>query len=173
MRSKEYFKKRFLYIVPFTWQDNFARTLSDMIKIMKSFFKGQFIAAFLIGVFEFIGLKIIGVDYAPLLAIIGGVSNMVPVIGPIIGAVPSIAIALISSPIKAAFVLFLFIFVQQIDNFFISPRVVEGRLGIHPVVTIIVIIIGGELFGILGIFLAIPVFSMLKVIFTNSFEKLV
>lgn len=97
-----------------------------------------------------------------LLGLLGGLSNTVPYIGPVIGAVPAVFAALMVSPVKAIITVLLFVLVQQLDNNFISPKIIEGRLGLHPVASIIVLFIGGEFFGFAGVLFAIPAYAILR-----------
>lgn len=151
-----------LSVFPYGWRDFLTETYADIEKIFGAFISGQVIIAFIIGLLETVGLWIIGTPYPILFGIIGGLSNLIPYFGPFIGAIPAVAATLIISPFKALLVVFLFVIVQQIDNNFISPKVIEGKLGVHPVATIIVVFIGGEFFGIKGMLLAVPVYAILR-----------
>jgi predicted PurR-regulated permease PerM len=89
-----------------------------------------------------------------------------------LGSIPAVAIALLDSPIKALGYSG-FSVVQQIDNAFISPKIIEGRLGLHPVTTILAVLIGGEFFGIVGMLLSVPVFAIIKVLLKRAVEAIV
>jgi len=119
------------------------------------------------------GLILLRVKYPVILGVIGGITNVIPYFGPIIGAIPSVAVALLESPLKALWTIILFTVVQQIDNVIITPKIVEGRVGLHPVATILAVLIGGEFFGIIGMLVAVPVAAMLKIIITRIIEALV
>ncbi|GFP32311.1 hypothetical protein HKBW3S42_00617 [Candidatus Hakubella thermalkaliphila] len=105
-------------------------------------------------------LIILGVDYPILLGMIAGLFNVIPYLGPVVGAVPAAIIALLDSPIKALLVVVLFFVVQQIDNALISPNVMKHYVGVHPVVAIFSLIAGGVLFGLWGILLAVPLVAV-------------
>jgi len=92
-------------------------------------------------------LLILRVDFAVLLGFIAGLFNLIPFLGPIIGAIPAALTALFISPIKALLVILLFIAVQQIDNYFISPNIMKHQVGVHPGVIIFSLITGGAIFG--------------------------
>jgi len=112
------------------------------------------------------GLMIIGVEYSLLLAVIGALLNLIPYIGMIIATTLPMVIALATlGPGAALWVLALYVFVQFLDNNFIVPKVVASRVELNALVSIIVVMIGGALWGIPGMFLALPLTAMLKVIF--------
>jgi len=142
-------------------------------EILSCFIQGQLLTALIIGIMETVALAIIGVKYSPILGFIGGISNIIPYFGPFIGAIPSVAVALIDSPVKAFWTVVAFLVIQQIDNAFISPKIIEGRLGLHPITTILAVLAGGEFFGIIGMLVAVPVTAVLKVILKRLIEAIV
>ena len=165
-----YSKERFLaqlkkVLYAFFPKDNVKKLISithTSNRIFTGFISGKLLDSLIIGVLCFIGMSIFNLPMAMLVSVIVGVTNVIPYFGPFIGAIPAVAATLIISPFKALFVVFLFVIVQQIDNNFISPKVIEGKLGVHPVATIIVVFIGGEFFGIKGMLLAVPVYAILR-----------
>ncbi|MBQ8165113.1 MAG: AI-2E family transporter [Clostridia bacterium] len=161
LRDKEKAGNFILSVFPYSWREFLIEIYTETEKVCYSFISGQFIIAFIIGFLETLGLWIIGAPYPLLLGIIGGLSNLIPYFGPFIGAVPAVAAMLIVSPFKALFVVLLFIIVQQIDNNFISPKIIEGKLGIHPVATIFAVFIGGEFFGLFGMLFAVPLYAII------------
>jgi len=162
LKDKEKAGNAVLSVFPYGLREFLTETYVEIEKIFKSFVSGQLIIALIIGSLETLGLWLIGAPYPLLLGIIGGISNLIPYFGPFIGAVPAVFAVFISSPFKALLVILLFVIVQQIDNSFISPKIIEGKLGIHPVATIIAVFIGGEFFGLKGMFLAVPVYAILR-----------
>ena len=142
--------------------DVFAQTKG----VVQSYLRGLMLEAGIVTVLNWVGLTIIGVEYALLLAVIGAVLNLIPYIGMIIATLLPVVIALATlEPTAALWVLALYIFVQFVDNNFIVPKVVASRVELNALVSIIVVMIGGALWGIPGMFLSIPITAMLKVIF--------
>ncbi|MFC1594860.1 AI-2E family transporter [Patescibacteria group bacterium] len=119
--------------------------------------QGQFILGFLVGSLVFIGLTLLGVKYALALALLSAMFELIPFFGPIMAAIPGIAIAALQDPILGLFVLALYVAVQQMENHLIYPVVVQKMIGVPPLIAIIALIIGGELAGFFGFILAIPV----------------
>ena len=137
--------------------------------------QGQLILAVLIGVvvyLGFIGLRIWGFDikYALLLALLAGVLEIIPVFGPIIAAIPAVAIGFVVSPVVGLLVLAMYVIVQQLENHVIYPIVVRKVIGIPPLLVILSIFLGATLAGFFGILLAVPVATVLME-FINDFAK--
>lgn len=162
LKDKEKAGNAFLSVFPYSWRDFLVETYIDIERVFKSFVSGQLIIALFVGVAETAGLWLLGAPYPILLGIVGGISNMIPYFGPFIGAVPAVIAMLFVSPMKTLLVVLLFVIVQQIDNNFISPKIIEGKLGIHPVITILAVFIGSEFFGIRGMLLAVPIYAILR-----------
>jgi predicted PurR-regulated permease PerM len=162
-----------LSLFPFKWRKDIGEAFRDISKIASDFLQGQFFLAMIVGALETVGLFFLNVKYPFALGLIGGLSNMIPVFGPIIGAVPSVAVAFIDSPWKALWVILLFVVVQQLDHNFLWPKIVGGKLGLHPVTTISAVIIGGSFFGFVGVLFAVPVFAMVKSIFNRITQKII
>jgi predicted PurR-regulated permease PerM len=132
---------------------------------------GQATDAFIIGVIAVIGFSILGVPYAALMGIIIGITNMIPFLGPIIGGIPVVGIALFTSPLSALYALVFILVLQQVDGNIISPRVVGGSVGVNPFWSILAILVGGSLFGIVGMIMCIPTFALIRNVFVRSVEK--
>ncbi len=173
MKDGEFFKTAALSLTPRRWRNGIIGTGREINLILSSFIQGQIMVAFIIGIMEIIGLYIIDIKYPLVLGMIGGVANIIPYFGPFIGAVPAIAVALIDSPLKALWAVVVFTLVQQIDNSFISPKIIEGKLGLHPVTTILAVLAGGELFGIIGMLVSVPIAAVIKIIIKRAVEAIV
>ena len=122
-----------------------------------SWFIGQITLGVSIGIATYIGLNLLGIEFALSLAIIAGLLEIVPIIGPIISAVPAVLIALTTSPVLAVIVIALFFIIQQLENNILVPMVMRKALGLPPLVTIIALMIGGRLAGVSGMVLAVPI----------------
>lgn len=173
IKDSEAFKFLALSIVPRKWRKDIILAGREINAVLSNFILGQLLVALIVGAIEVAGLILLRVKYPVILGVIGGITNVIPYFGPIIGAIPSVAVALLESPLKALWTIILFTVVQQIDNVIITPKIVEGRVGLHPVATILAVLIGGEFFGIIGMLVAVPVAAMLKIIITRIIEALV
>jgi predicted PurR-regulated permease PerM len=162
VKDSEIFKSSVLSLVPRKCRKELCGIGTDVGDVLLNFMQGQLTTALIVGVLESTGLMLLKVRYPLLLGMLGGLANMIPYFGPVIGSIPATAVALIDSPIKAIWTILMFVIVQQLDNTLISPKIIQGRLGLHPVTTIIAVIAGREFFGILGMLLSVPVTAMLK-----------
>jgi predicted PurR-regulated permease PerM len=150
--------------------DNNENRVSEILietrMIIQSYLVGLFSEFGIIAVLNSIGLLILGIDYAILLGIVGALLNVVPYIGGLIGVVLFMMIALVTkSPEYVLYVAGLYTLIQLIDNNYIVPKIVGSKVKLNALVSIIVVIIGAALWGIPGMFLAIPLTAILKLIF--------
>jgi predicted PurR-regulated permease PerM len=126
---------------------------------------GQLILAGTIGASSAIGLYLLGVPYFYVLALISAVGELIPVVGPILSAIPAVGAALAVSPRTALWVILFFIAQQQAENHLLVPKIMQRQVGVSPVVVIAALLIGGSLLGIVGAVLAIPTAAILQVVF--------
>lgn len=136
---------------------------------------GQGFLSFTIGLLSWIGLTIIGVPFALPLAVLAGIMEVVPTLGPIISVVPSFLIALVvGGPVPAAFVLVAYVIIHQAENYLLVPKIMGGVVGLHPMIVFIGIIAGVSLSGLLGAVLAVPVLVLIKIAygFYRDLQKL-
>ena len=131
---------------------------------------GQLILGFIVGLVTWIGLFIFGVPYALPLAVVAGILELIPIIGPIISAVPAIIVALVQSPVLGLGVGIFFLVVQQLENNVLVPKVMEKAVGLSPLITIIALLIGSTLLGIIGALLAVPIAAALKVVYDDYID---
>lgn len=167
-----FYKPRLLGFIRrlFSYQDHSAveEVLASIKRIIQSYLVGLFIEMFIVAILNSIGLMLMRMEYALLLALLGAFLNIIPYLGSIIAATVFMLIALLTKePIFMLYVLIMFLIVQFIDNNFLLPKVVASRVKINALVSIVVVIIGGTLWGIPGMFLAIPMTAILKVIFDH------
>jgi len=121
-----------------------------------------------VGILCLIAFLIIGLDYALLLAIIAGLTNIIPFFGPWIGSVPAVIVALFLSPLTALFTVLAIIIIQQIESNLISPQIIGKKLNLHPLVIIFLILIAGQLVGLIGMIFVVPLFASVRVLFTHG-----
>src|SRR3989338_7354332 len=133
--------------------------------------RGQLLLGLIIGVFSFVGLIFILPKYALVLAIVAGVTEMIPYLGPLIGAIPAVFLGFTVSFGHGLAVLILYVVIQQLENNVIVPQVMKKQVGLNPVVIIISMLIGARLMGIIGIILAVPVVSALSLIVKDFTAK--
>ena len=159
-----------LKFLPVLMRSHIYSVLKEMNKQISSYIRGQIVVSFCIGFLMLIGFLIIGLDYAPVLALIAAFTSVVPYLGPAIAITPALIIAIVTSPYMLLKLIIVWTIVQLIEGKFISPQIMGRNLHIHPITIIFIIIIAGNLFGVIGILLAVPGYAVLKVITTHLFE---
>jgi putative permease len=139
-----------------------------------NYIRARILESGIVSIVIMVGLLSIDFPYAVLLAVFNGFTNFIPYIGPVIGALPAVVIALINgaSPAEVALVLAVFIVAQIIDIFLVIPLMVAKVVDLHPVTVVLAVIVGGELLGVLGMLISIPVASALKVISSTIYKHL-
>jgi predicted PurR-regulated permease PerM len=129
------------------------------------FLRGQLVVALIVGVMLSFGYWLIGLDFWLLIGLIGGMLNIVPFLGPWIGGILGVIIALSTGdPSTVIWAIVVAVVVQQIDNNFVSPTVLRATVRLHPTVTLLVLVLGGALAGIWGVIIAVPLTASLKIL---------
>ncbi len=164
-------KKFFQAIAPLHYQPVLIQTMNRIQHRLGLWLRGQLILCLIIGVLTFIGLSILGVNFALVLSLIAGLTEFVPIAGPFIGAIPAVLVAFTQSPLKALLVIILYIVIQQLENNLIVPKVMQKVTGLNPVVVIVVMLIGAKIAGIPGVILAIPVTIIGNALLENFFQE--
>lgn len=135
------------------------RAVGKIDSIFSGFVRGKLLDSLIIGILCFVCSNIFEFPYAPLVSVIVGVTNVIPFFGPFLGAVPSLFLILLDSPIKAVYFFIFIIALQQVDGNIIGPKILGGRTGLSSLWVIIAILVGGSFFGVPGMFFAVPVFA--------------
>ena len=127
-----------------------------------AYLRGQLILCLIIGAASTVMLAAFGIPQALLLGTVAGVFEVIPNLGPFLGAIPAVLVTLLVDPIKALWVALGFIVIQQIENAFLVPRISGNAVRYHPAVVIILVLVGSEVAGLWGMLLAVPLAAMLR-----------
>lgn len=133
--------------------------------------RGQLALMVIIGFFTYVGLKILGLNYALPLSIIAGILEIIPNIGPTVALIPAALVALTISPLTALATVALYFLIQQFENNIIVPKVMQKAVGVKPLVIIITLITGAKLAGVLGVALAVPGYLVLRIIIEEIYAS--
>ncbi|KXZ40789.1 Predicted PurR-regulated permease PerM [Alkalithermobacter thermoalcaliphilus JW-YL-7 = DSM 7308] len=144
---------------------------TEVDDIFSQFIIGKFIDSLIIAILCFLGLLILKIDYPILISLIIGITNMIPYFGPIIGMIPAVVITLFYSPIKALWVAIFILILQQFDGWVLGPKILGDKVGLSPFWVILAIVIGGGTFGVLGMFLGVPIIAVIKMILERYVAK--
>ncbi|MEK7653293.1 MAG: AI-2E family transporter [Patescibacteria group bacterium] len=164
-------KRTLRSLVPLKYQPYLTHLVNRIQEKIGWWLRGQLLLSFIIFLLSLIGLTLLQVKYVWVLALFAGVTELVPYLGPFLGAIPAVFIAFTQSPVLAFWVIVLYIVIQQLENHLIVPKVMQKAVGLNPIVIIVAILIGARLAGILGVLLAVPVATALSVVFNDLFEN--
>lgn len=140
-------------------------------EIFGKYLLGNIIDSSIIGILCFIGLMIMDINFAFLISLIVGVTNLIPFFGPFIGAVPGAILTIFDSPIKALWFLLFILVLQQFDGNYLKPKVLGDKVGLSPFWVLFAILIGGGIFGVWGMFLGVPTIAVIRVLILQIIER--
>ncbi|WP_274655098.1 AI-2E family transporter [Paenibacillus humicola] len=169
LKDFDVFERTVLTYVPKPHRKHAVRLLKDIDNALGSYIRGQFIVCLIVGILAYIGYLIIGIPYSLLLASIVAVTNIIPYLGPFFGAAPALVVASTVSFKMMLMVIIVNMICQTLEGNVVSPQVVGRTLHMHPLSIIFALLVGGELAGIVGMILAVPIFAALKVIVQHMF----
>ncbi len=164
--------RSFIGMFPPDWRHDVRNALGIIDAVFKNYLRAMLLQGLLIGVMSYIALDLLNVKYPIGLAIIAGFTEMIPIVGPIIGAIPAILEALAQDPLKALWVMLAFLAIQQIENNLIVPKIKGDFLRQHPGVVIVLLVVAGALGGIIFVILVIPFAAMLRDLYQYAYLRL-
>ena len=147
--------------LPRSAAETFLRICHTANRNLSGFFTGKIIDSAIIGLLTYVCMLLFGMPYAPLISIIVGITNIIPVFGPFIGAVPGIIILLFLEPIQALWFALLILVIQQLDGNVIGPKILGDSIGISALWVLFSIVVFGDLFGLVGMVIGVPLFATL------------
>ncbi len=153
-----------LRVFPLKHRERFRSIFKEIERTLGGYVRGQLIVCVSLGVFVFIALTLLGVRSALVLAAFAALAEIIPLVGPLIGAVPAILVALMDSPEKAIAVTVAFVIIQQIEAQFLVPKVMERQVGLSPMLVLMALAAGNLLGGLFGALIAIPIAAALNII---------
>lgn len=157
-------------LTPKKYRPDTEHVVHEINHALKGFIAGRMISALLLAVMTLLGFWLIGLPYSLLLAVVGALFNFIPYFGALLGAIPCVIVAFTVSPSMVVWVIVIVVVAQQIEGNLISPYIYGKTISIHPLTTIILLLVAGDFGGILGMILAIPVYMMAKIIVVRIYE---
>lgn len=157
-------RKIYRGLLPQNWYEALAETTNKIGDKLGAWLRGQLMLMLLVGVMVTVGMLLAGIPYALTLGLWAGLTEVVPIIGPWIGAVPGVILGFASSPIHGFLAILVYVVVQQVENSILVPKVMGKAVGINPFLVILAIIIGDKVYGLLGVLLAVPAAAVISVI---------
>ncbi len=170
LKEGDKFGQKIVSFMPKRFREEGTKVVHDIDNALSGFIVGRVVVNLLLGVLMFIGFLIIGLPYTLLLTVVAVIMNFIPFIGAILSAIPIVIIGLIESPSVAIWSLVIILVSQQIQDNIISPYIFGKQLDIHPLTTIILVLVGGDAFGIIGVIVIIPVYMIVKIIVVKVYQ---
>jgi predicted PurR-regulated permease PerM len=162
VKDSKRFKKTALKIIPQKQKKDAEEIMRRISRIAGRYLRGRLLIAFIFGVLVYIGLLLLGIDFAYMFAFFAAIATLIPFFGALVGAVPAVIAAFLVSPLTALWVILLFVGLQLVENYFIEPFVMKEQIDLHPGLIIIVIIAGSAAFGVIGLILSVPLAAILQ-----------
>ncbi|MCR8655766.1 AI-2E family transporter [Paenibacillus endoradicis] len=169
LKDFDVFERAVIRYVPKSHRKNTVRLLKDIDDALGSYIRGQLLVCVIVGTLAYVGYLLVGMPYALLLASIVAVTNVIPYVGPFIGAAPALLMASTVSVKMMLLIVIVNTICQILEGNIISPQVVGRTLHLHPLLIIFALIVGGQVAGIIGMILAVPIFATGKVIVQHMF----
>ena len=168
--DKEKFTLKVRKSMPNKYREDITYLANRIDIALQQFIRGRMLLAIFVGFLTMIYLLILRVDFAIIIGLITCVADIIPFIGPFLGCVPAVLFAFMDSPIKAFWVLVLFVLVQWVENNILAPKLIGDSTGLNPLIILISIIIGGGIFGVWGMVISVPITSIICILI--DFAKL-
>lgn len=169
--KKDGMKSFVIALTPEKYQ-NYAVSATEKIKIkIGKWMQGQLFLMFTIFVLDFTALYFLKVPYALILAIFGGLLEIIPYLGPIISAIPAVILGFLISPLTGILVIATYVVIQQVESHIITPQVMKKAVGLNPIVIILVLLIGAKIGGALGAILSVPITTAISVFVEDLVDK--
>jgi predicted PurR-regulated permease PerM len=165
LQDESQVKQGAMRAIPHQLRDDVRCMASLIDDVLSAYIRGQFLLVLFVGGMATLSLVIIGVPFALVLGLIAGILEVLPYVGPILGAIPAVLVALLANPVSAIWVALAFFLIQQVENLVLVPRIAGQSVKLHPALVMVVLIVGNELAGFVGMLVAVPVSAIIRDIF--------
>ena len=162
--DKERFMLRVKKAIPNKHREDISYLTRNIDIALQQFIRGRMLMAIFVGLLTMVYLLVLRVDFAIIIGLITCVADIIPFIGPFLGCAPAVLFAFMDSPMKALWVLILFVIVQWVENNILAPKLIGDSTGLNPLVILISIIIGGGIFGVWGMVISVPLTSIIFIL---------
>ncbi len=157
-------KEKIILMFAVNSRNKARQVIEEMANVISGYIRGQVLISIVIGVIVFSGMYALKIDYPLVLGLLAACTETIPIIGPIVGSIPAIMLAYLISPTVAFKVILFYIIVHQFENHIVVPNIMGHTIAVHPVVVIISLLIGAQLFGIIGMMMAVPIAALLRIL---------
>ncbi|MEG3298775.1 AI-2E family transporter [Streptococcus suis] len=170
LRDGQYLNKHITQYLPTKWREPIGAVLSDVNGQLSNYVRGQVTVAIIVALMFSVMFSIIGLSYPITLGVMAGFLNLIPYLGSFLAMIPAVILGLIAGPIMLIKVLVVFMIEQTIEGRFVTPLIIGSSLSIHPITILFVLLTAGQMYGVLGVLLGIPIYASIKVLVKAAFE---
>lgn len=156
LRDSEQIGKAAGHLVPLQIKEDILGLWLEIDRVLTNFIRGHLLVSLVVGFLTGLGLALVGSRYAVILGVIVGLADLIPYFGPLLGTLPVLALTLLEGKKTALYALVVMVVVQQIEGSLLAPRILGESVGLHPLVIVFALLVGGELWGVAGLLLAVP-----------------
>jgi len=171
LKDMQLLKKKAISLLPEEWREDVIGMFQEIDQALGSFIRGYFLVAAVVGGLTALSMALLGMEFALMLGLIAGLTELIPYFGPVIGAVPAVCLAILRSKWLAVKVSLAFLIIHQLEGNIISPKILGDRVGLHPLIVIFSLFAGGELYGLTGMLLSVPVAAVVRVFLKYVYRK--
>ncbi|WP_449459039.1 AI-2E family transporter [Streptococcus suis] len=170
LRDGQHLNKHITQYLPTKWREPIGTVLSDVNGQLSNYVRGQVTVAIIVALMFSVMFSIIGLSYPITLGVMAGFLNLIPYLGSFLAMIPAVILGLIAGPIMLIKVLVVFMIEQTIEGRFVTPLIIGSSLSIHPITILFVLLTAGQMYGVLGVLLGIPIYASIKVLVKAVFE---
>ncbi|MFM0820521.1 AI-2E family transporter [Streptococcus suis] len=170
LRDGQYLNKHITQYLPTKWREPIGTVLSDVNGQLSNYVRGQVTVAIIVALMFSVMFSIIGLSYPITLGVMAGFLNLIPYLGSFLAMIPAVILGLVAGPIMLIKVLVVFMIEQTIEGRFVTPLIIGSSLSIHPITILFVLLTAGQMYGVLGVLLGIPIYASIKVLVKAAFE---
>jgi len=171
LKDMQLIKNKAISLLPEEWREDVIGMFQEIDQVLGSFIRGYFLVAAVVGGLTTVSMALLGMEFALMLGLIAGLTELIPYFGPVIGAVPAVCLAILRSKWLAVKVALIFLIIHQVEGNIISPKILGDKVGLHPLMVIFSLFAGGELYGLAGMLLAVPAAAVLRVFLKYVYRK--
>lgn len=172
LKDLDRIKQRFFHVVPVEWQPAVYKLGRDVDRTLAGYVRGQVVVALFVGLLSGLWTALLGIPFAALVGVLAAVTDVVPYVGPIIGALPAVALGLLRSPWVGLYAAAGFVAIHELEGTVVAPIIVGEAVGLHPLLVVLAILVGGETAGLSGMLVAVPMTAVLKVLGNHLYRRL-
>lgn len=156
--------------LPTQWRSSVSKVLTDVNAQLSNYVRGQVTVAIIVALMFSVMFSLIGLSYPVTLGVMAGFLNLIPYLGSFLAMIPAVILGLIAGPVMLIKVLIVFMVEQTIEGRFVTPLIIGSSLSIHPITILFVLLTAGQMYGVLGVLLGIPIYASIKVVVKVIFE---